>query len=81
MMIEQEVVTSDKRRTGHIAVYFDARGFGFINEICDGVVLSYFYHLRDVVRGVPKAGEFVSFLPGAGEKGLRAKEVTVGGAA
>ncbi len=81
-MIEQEVVTSGKRRTGYIAVYFDTRGFGFINEIVDGVVLSYFYHLKDMQHGVPKAGELVSFLPVAGKKGLAARSVVVvGGAA
>jgi cold shock CspA family protein len=80
-MIEQEVVTSGDRHNGYISVYFDTRGFGFINEVVGGVVLSYFYHLKDMMRGVPKAGERVSFLPVAGKKGLAAKEVTVGGAA
>lgn len=80
-MIEQEVVNGGKRRNGYIAVYFDTRGYGFINEIVDGVVLSYFYHLKNMLRGVPKAGELCSFLPVAGQKGLAAREVIIGGAA
>ncbi len=77
-MLEQEIVVSGKRRSARISMYFETRAFGFLNEVVDGVVLSYFFHLKDVKYGVPKTGELCSFLPGAGEKGLKAKDVIVG---
>lgn len=80
-MVEQEVVNNGQRQRGHISVHFDTRAFGFINQVVDGVVLSFFYHLKDVKYGVPKTGELCTFLPAVGEKGLKAKEVIVGGAA
>lgn len=80
-MLEQEIAASGKRRSGLITIYFDARAFGFVNEVADGVMLSYFFHLKDVKYGVPKTGEPCSFMPGVGEKGLKAKDVIVGGAA
>jgi cold shock CspA family protein len=81
VMVEQEIVASGVRRNGHISVYFETRAFGFVNEVVDGVVLSLFFHLKDVKYGVPKTGEPCSFLPIVGEKGLKAKDVIVGGAA
>jgi cold shock CspA family protein len=74
-------VMENGKHSGSISVYFDTRAFGFIHEVVEGVVLAYFFHLRDVQRGVPKTGELVTFLPTVGEKGLKAKEVIVGGAA
>ena len=79
-MIEQEIVASGKRRSARISNWYNERAFGFMNEEVDGVVLSYFFHLRDVTRGVPKTGEVCTFIPTAGEKGLKAKDVVVGGA-
>ncbi len=54
------------------------RAFGFIHEVVAGVVVAYFFHLRDVKYGVPRAGELCTFMPMVGEKGLRAKDVIIG---
>lgn len=66
------------RRSARISNYYESRAFGFLNEEFNGVVLSYFFHLRDVQKGIPKIGEMCSFVPVVGEKGLRAKDIVIG---
>jgi cold shock CspA family protein len=64
---------------GECAVYFDQKGFGFIDEVLpDGLTFHYFFHINDCRRGIPRAGLKVRFIAVEGKKKLlAAKQVEV----
>ena len=67
------------KTTGRISVYHANRGFGFIHEIKNGKLQTYFFHISAVVSGDPRSGLQVQFTPTANKKGLTAVDVEVGG--
>ncbi len=52
-----------------INAYFPDRGYGFLHQNKDGVLVKHFLHLNNVVSGVPKTGLMARFDSVLGEKG------------
>ena len=63
--------------TRQIGAWFPTRAFGFINVLTDGKLIGFFFHLNDVVFGVPAVGADVQFIASTGKKGPKALQVEV----
>jgi len=65
------------KRTGVIAVYFEERAFGFVNENQNGRLFKLFLHVSNILSGTPRTGATVLFNEGSNQKGAMAIDVEV----
>lgn len=62
---------------GTVNIYFPGKGYGFINEVRDGKIIRYFFHVSQIISGTPKIGAPVKFDFISTLKGLQAINVTI----
>ena len=65
---------------GRVSTFFQPRGFGFINALVGGKLVSYFFHISACLTE-PQIDAEVSFTPAVGAKGPMATDVEVIGRA
>jgi cold shock CspA family protein len=65
-----------KKEIGTLVTWFENKAFGFVHQVVDGEVRSYFVHISQVA-GKPKVGDTLRFEVGEGRKGPAAKNVEI----
>jgi hypothetical protein len=51
----------ENQKHGSIEQYFPQRAFGFIHSIEDGNLRRYFFHINDIIGGIPRIGASATF--------------------
>ena len=70
-------MSSQNKRIGWIAIWFEEKRYGFVHENRDGKLFKAFLHISDVLVGIPVTGAAVLFNEGSNSKGALALDVEV----
>lgn len=66
-----------QKQIAKLNALFESKGFGFLHQNDNGTFRSFFFHLSNLVSGVPEVGCEALFIPGTNPKGVVALEVEV----
>ncbi|SRR6266852_6179133 len=65
-------MTKNEKQTGQLNYWNETRGFGFVHQNQDGVIVRYFLHVSQIMYGSPIRGSIVYFNVAESPKGLEA---------
>jgi cold shock CspA family protein len=80
MIVKKQTVmvpVGAEKETGVIGQWTPERGFGFIHQIVDGNLRTLFFHVTQIVQGVPEVGAGCSFIVGNNARGKCAATVEI----
>jgi cold shock CspA family protein len=70
-------MTKDKKQVGRLNYWNEIRGFGFVHQNQDGVIVRYFLHVSQIMYGSPIRGSIVYFNVAESPKGLEAQNAEI----
>ena len=68
----------EQKLTGVVGQWYTDRGFGFVHQVINGTLRTFFFHVTQIKAGIPEKGAPCSFEIGANTRGECAIEVEIG---
>jgi cold shock CspA family protein len=62
---------------GFVNIFFPEKHFGFIHRSYEGKLYKYFFHISEIMSGIPVTGAAAKFNSAHGEKGMYATDIEI----